>query len=85
MSRKLSSRDLASDSVASDWACCRPWKWLLTLVQPLGMRKGYPGLENWVASNESQEWARCNRWFGPRNYPFSVHIAIPDRKPRGTV
>jgi 2-polyprenyl-3-methyl-5-hydroxy-6-metoxy-1,4-benzoquinol methylase len=36
----------------------RRWKWLLSVVQALGMRKGYQGFENWVAPDELREWAR---------------------------
>lgn len=33
------------------------WKWLLAVVQMLGMRKGYQGFENWVRPGELTSWA----------------------------
>lgn len=36
----------------------RRWKWLLLIVQSLGMRRGYQGFENWVGPHQLLEWAR---------------------------
>jgi 2-polyprenyl-3-methyl-5-hydroxy-6-metoxy-1,4-benzoquinol methylase len=33
------------------------WKWLLSIAQILGMRKGYQGFENWVRPGELTGWA----------------------------
>jgi 2-polyprenyl-3-methyl-5-hydroxy-6-metoxy-1,4-benzoquinol methylase len=39
----------------------RRWKWLLHLVNLLGLRRHYSGYENWVAPGELRRWVRdCN-------------------------